>query len=131
MDDSVLSELRAAVHGLLYLSEGDEPFEVFSWDRSATGLTPDFVRHEGGHDAAACVKEMPVDKFFSELTEVHDGTTEEAADIAKYRILRQAVERLLSDVRVFRVGEVRVAIYVIGRSPDGRWCGVRTFATET
>ena len=66
---------------------------------------------------------MPVASFFGEL----DGT--ENAD--QFRRLRGTLEERLSDVRVFRVGERRVEVYLMGRNPAGGWVGLHTVSVET
>ena len=45
--------------------------------------------------------------------------------------LRRAIERNLTDVRVFRVGERRVDVYVVGRTRGGEWVGLHTTSVET
>jgi hypothetical protein len=34
-------------------------------------------------------------------------------------------------VMAYRVGTVNVAVYVVGRSPEGHWLGVSTRVVET
>ena len=37
----------------------------------------------------------------------------------------------LSDVKVFKVGEVRMTVYVVGTTADGNRAGVKTVVVET
>ena len=37
----------------------------------------------------------------------------------------------LADLKVFRVGRTRVAVYLVGKTKDGAWAGVRTTSVET
>ena len=37
----------------------------------------------------------------------------------------------LGDLKVFKVGEVNVDVYIVGKTGSGKWAGVRTAAVET
>ncbi|MDB5296639.1 MAG: nuiA [Phycisphaerales bacterium] len=115
-----LQPLREAGDGLLYPSESDALFEVFRWPAKAGMSAREAVaaRTEGEP-----VDEQTIDAFFAPLADTDDA--------ARFARLRQAVERSLTDPTVIRVGEVRVAIYLIGRAPSGEWAGLRTEAVET
>ena len=45
--------------------------------------------------------------------------------------LQQAVDQRLSGLRVFRIGEVNIDVYVVGRTADGQWAGLKTHSVET
>ena len=49
----------------------------------------------------------------------------------KFRDLQQTLQDTLSDVKVFRVGETNLDIYVVGKTPEGEWAGLKTEAVET
>jgi hypothetical protein len=70
--------------------------------------------------------------FFADLTKEQDWHgDEEKTAVARYRNLLSVIRDRLSDAKVFRIGEVEVAIYVVGRDRDGGWVGVKTTAVET
>ena len=45
--------------------------------------------------------------------------------------LAKVIEENLSDVRVFKVGEVNIDVYIVGRTKQGDWVGLHTKAVET
>jgi hypothetical protein len=120
---TALAAVRQAAAGLRYPSESDEPVEPFQWPAAT------------GESAAAAVAAheppgTPLDEkaaagFFAEL----EGT--DAA--AGFGRLRLALEAAVTGLTVIRAGEVRVAVYVVGRlgGPGGDWAGVRTVSVET
>ena len=119
MEDT-LSQLQLAVDGLLYPSESDEPFEVFTWPA-----------REGSSQAAVAarvssnaISEQTVEAFFGELVDDDQA--------ARFSALRKVLEFNLSDLGVFRVTRgSEVDIFVVGRAGDGAWAGVKTLSVET
>ena len=122
MADDLLSSLRAAAEGLYYPSESDAPFEPFRWPAAAGWTARAAVAaHE---DEGARIEEVSADASF--------GPLESGEDADRYRQLRRTLERAVRDLTVIRAGEVRVAIYLIGRTRRGDgWVGLRTTSIET
>jgi hypothetical protein len=53
-------------------------------------------------------------------------------DKAKFQKLRQAIEQQLSGVKVYKVGdESERVMYIVGKTKDGRWAGLKTTVVET
>jgi hypothetical protein len=127
MATDVLITLKQAAGDLEYPSESDAPFEPFRW--------PATPSHSPGaaasaHDAVASharkgatVVEVSVDDFFTPLAETDDAE--------RFAQLRKTLESTLGGLKVFRVGEVKVAIYLIGQTRVGEWAGLRTMSVET
>jgi hypothetical protein len=114
-----LDALRKASMGLLYPSETDAPFDVFSWPEAHSAK--DALAVQG--KAKGKVEEITLDKFFAELADSDDA--------AKFAKLKQAITATLSEVTVFRVGAVKVDIYIIGRTESGVVGGLHTRSVET
>jgi hypothetical protein len=123
MENVVLAVLRQASQGILYQSETDAPFEPFTWGKAAGQLTPQRAAQLAGAPAGAPVEEEPLSDFFKYLTEGEDGE--------KYRKLQSVVAAQLGGARVFRLGNVNIDIYIVGRTKDGEWAGLKTQAVET
>lgn len=124
MSDNVKSALQTAIKGLQYMSESDEPFKVVDWPATGDQLTvPDLLRLSG-NDADTPVEERPLDKFFD------DAVSQQEDDAAAFQNLRTAIAQHVSNAKLYRVGEVRFGIYIVGSVGD-RWVGVKTRAVET
>lgn len=128
---SLLSELRAATKGLLFLSESDAPLKPFVWkgttiDSAAALLT--YLKK----DVTTPVQEVTLEKFFAPMSTPQDWDDDEAkADRARFQAL-VAQLAALTDTRVFRLGSgPEITVYVIGKTPDGSTAGVSTILTET
>src|SRR5262249_36222227 len=113
-------------------SETDAPWEAFAWPAAQGEPTAAGVLKLGRHKGKAPVAEQSVEELFAPLVQEQDWYgPEEKAEAAKYRALREAVQRLLVNPRVFRVGRRKVTVYVVGQAPEGGWAGLKTIAVET
>jgi hypothetical protein len=133
MEQNLEQILTEAAKDLLYPSESDYPFEYFEWDLSeGNPLTDALVRKYTSRGSDAPVKEVSFADFFGRLTEVRDWYgEEEKATVERFAVLRDRLSQLLADLRVFRVGTVEIDVYIVGKSPSGKWVGLRTKSVET
>lgn len=132
MSTQVTETLEASVEGLLYTTETDEPFEVIHWPGDGKPLDAGRLLELTSNAPDTPVSITSLDDFFKDLTtEQQWYGDQERATMQRYRDLENVIRRQLTDVRVFRVGEVEVSIYVVGVTPQGDWAGVKTSATET
>jgi hypothetical protein len=119
-DEHIANELRDAVAGLLYPSESDEPFDPFVWKPTET----DALSQIGAQGRkTAPVMETSLDDFFAELIAGEQGQS--------FARLRQVLLSRLTGLRVLRIGDIEVAVYLIGKTKSGTWAGLRTVSVET
>jgi hypothetical protein len=127
-----LAALQQAAAGLTYQSETDAPWTAFAWPDAAGAPTAEEVRRRGKQKPAAPIEEQSLEALFAPLVLLQDWFgDEEKSTAAKYQALLDAVKRLLSSPKVYRIGERKLAIYVIGQAKEGGWAGVKTTAVET
>ncbi len=124
----VIDRLTQATVDLLWSSESDYPFELVTWisgtELSADGLFGDLD--------APVIESMTLTDLFEPVLTVEDWyEAAELAQVDRYRDLLAAIEASLADVEVFRVGEVEVAIYIVGRTSAGDLVGLKTYVVET
>ena len=78
------------------------------------------------------VENVGLGEFFHDLIqdqEWHDADGKKTVE--KYRNLLTVLKEHLTDVKVFKVGEVEIDIYIVGQTATGDWAGVMTTAVET
>lgn len=130
--ETLQQKLQTAMDGLLYPSESDEPFEYVCWP-AAGKTTPNTQSLLNLLDLTldTPVRTQSIDDFFAELTEAQDWWGEqEQADACKYRALRQILTEQLQSPMIFRVGEVEIDVYLVGRF-KADLVGLRTRSVET
>lgn len=116
--------LRTATAGLVYISEVDAPFTVFECDSDEN------ILHDIENKTE--IEEVDFGRFFERLTRRRDWHGErETMRAKKFLDLRKLIEESLTDLKIYRIGRVRVRILIFGRSPSGRFIGLETNAIET
>jgi hypothetical protein len=131
--------LERAADGLVYSSEGDNPFEYVAAD------APGGARSESAEELAAIlagreegdrVEERSLDDFFKRHIETSDPYDSRAQAIRpRYEALQELLRSSLSGVRVIRLTRAAnravVRCFVVGRDRAGRIVGLATSAIET
>jgi len=126
-----MKALEGASKGLLYQSESDEPFTVFQWKADGE-LTADKVLKRARKGTKTPAEEMSLQDFFKDLTAEQDWHgEEEKAAVEQYQKLREVIEKNLSDVKVVKVGQRKVSVFIVGKTDEGDWAGLKTTAVET
>jgi hypothetical protein len=114
--------LKKASKGLLMPSESDAPFEPFQWDNSGD-LTADRLRQLAHAPKGSSVEEDSLDEILGQVP---------SEDQAKFQKLGQVIQEQLSGVKVYRVGdEPEKAVFILGKTKEGKWAGLKTTVVET
>jgi hypothetical protein len=113
----------------MWSSESDYPFEIVTWSQG-TELTPTALF--GKLPATDQVTTLTMPDLFEPVLTVEDWyEADELALVDRYTHLLHTIESQLSDVQVFRIGEVEIAIYIVGKTPAGDLVGLKTYTVET
>ena len=73
-----------------------------------------------------------IDEFFARHTTTSDPYDSESQHIRpRYEELVRVLSRYLRDVKVYRIGRIEIACYVVGLDGDGNLAGLKTVAIET
>ena len=129
-DLELIDQLSQASEGLLWQSESDYPFKTIyieNVDDIEEKLLE--VTNSIGHTMLQ-VKEL--DSFFKRVTEEKDWyNDEEMAECKRYQELVKLLKTHLRDIKVYRVGEVEVSCYILGKTESGAIAGLSTISVET
>src|SRR5947207_11383433 len=118
MSEEIITALRDATEGLLYMSESDESFEIIDWRGGDRCLDEPNMVELSGHQPGTPIETVPLDTFFANLITDRDWHGEqEKADVQRYRNLLKVIKQNLLDASAFRIGEIEVDIFIIGRTP--------------
>jgi hypothetical protein len=124
--------LESAAAGLTYPSETDAPWKAFAWPDAAGMPTGQEVRRRDPHKKAGRIDEQSLDALFAPLIQDQSWYGEvENAGAAKNRAFLDVVRRLLTNPTVYRIGERKVTIYIVGQAHEGGWAGLKTTSVET
>jgi hypothetical protein len=130
-DEQLSEELERLIAGLLFMSEADYPFETLFWKKDIE-VTDEYLRLRAGARPDAQVKAESVDKFFRAAVSEPDWKSEAQLSIAKrYQSLIAWLKENLHHPLAYRVGEIDIKVYILGRSASGNWLGISTRVIET
>lgn len=128
---SLSDKLKSLTDGLSYQSESDYAVEPYT--RAADEGAPsaaEFAKGREGDDAA--VRELDIDSFFGNYTQEQDWWgDDERATAKKFQALVAFLKENLTDIKVYRVGDVEADVYIVGKTASGNYAGVKTKIVET
>ncbi len=125
------TQLKKTMRGLQYPSETDARLQVFVW-REEAPFTPEALLASAGLDPATPVETTDLETFMQPVTTPHDwdGPVEQKQE-RRFTALRTLLEANLSDIKVYRVGKINIDVYVVGKTTDGTYAGIKTEVVET
>jgi hypothetical protein len=130
-DEQLIEELERAAAGLMFMSESEYPFETVYW-KGLPEVSAQHLRGLSGLGEDAPVATLSIDEFFGTATSDEAWRAEEGRLAARrYRELVAALKENLKEMKVYRVGEVNIPVYIVGRAESGNWLGVSTRVVET
>ncbi|MBA2733829.1 MAG: nuclease A inhibitor family protein [Acidobacteria bacterium] len=130
-DEQIVEDLERATAGLFIMSESDYPFQVIRWE-GLNEITPQFLREVTGQNDDAPVTVQSVAGFFGNRMAVQKLTGErDRVELKGYEALLRILNDNLDDLKVYRIGEINIPVFILGRSKTGNWLGLSTRVVET
>lgn len=128
--DRFQRELSAACRPLTFISETDAEVIPFMAEKPASESLGSYLAALNIDSSE--IEERDFDKFFERLTAEKDwhGPAEKKCTM-QFVKLRDVLKKNLDDLRVIKVGRIRLDIYIAGKDEKGRLAGVKTKAIET
>jgi hypothetical protein len=116
---------------LYYISETDAEILPFT-GQSAASVTKDEVLRQTGRLPGEKIEERDFDQIFERLTKIQDWFGDEETETAeKFAVLRDLLSENLTDLKVFKIGEIELDIFFVGLDEQRRLIGIKTKAVET
>ena len=130
---SLKEQINLLTADLLYPSESDEKIIYFEMELSTEGnLSLANFRMFNGIPPEVTIQEIDFEKFFDPLTKLEDwfGNDEKkwAEDSLK---LKQLLSEKLKEIKILKVGEVQIDVYLFGKAEECKWIGLKTKVIET
>jgi hypothetical protein len=124
--EKLLAEIEKSTDGLTYISETDAKVEAIFVDRDNAEKFLDSITNDDKSD--------PLDQssFFDRITTNKEWFgPDETLRAKRFSLLDEILRANLHDLKLIRVGRVRIEIYVVGFDADGNLAGIKTKAVET
>ena len=134
-----LDRLQTLVADLWYPSETDAPVTVVVWpsppsDGPPEGQAADPARTVPQELAAAGtpITQHPAERFFQPILGQPFWHSPQGEHLAqRYQPLQDFLQATLSNLHTYRIGQVEITLYLVGRHPSGHYLGVTTNTVET
>ena len=117
---NLLAGIQDHSDSLIYISEEDWDVNAFVIGRNVTILNAQTFKQSNPKVLYETVEDFPVNDFWSRLEQQN----------CRWTRLRNYLEANLTQIHIFKVGDVRRDVYIVGLF-DGHIVGVRMFAVET
>jgi hypothetical protein len=125
------SRLKEKTKGLIYISETDADIQPFIGETTER-VSADSLLSQIGAESDGRIEEREFTDFFGRLTTMQDWFDDERREMTEqFTELEKLLTENLKDLKVFKVGEIEIDIYVVGLDKENRLAGVRTQAVET
>jgi len=125
------SRIEKACEGLTYMSETDSDVTPVSGKKVSSSSRKEILSAIGVA-ANAHIEIVNANDFFARLTSHKEWFTEQQKKNAdRFGALKNILDEELDDLKVYRVGKIQIAIYVLGIDKDKNVAGVKMNAIET
>lgn len=125
-----IETLKQAADGLLVMSESDYPIEISRWEKAS--LTVEELLQSQGISLEEPIETVELEAFFHPMTaewEWRQG--EELATARRFQDLVKLIRDRLTDVAVYRVGQIAIDVLIVGRASEAEWVILATKVVET
>jgi hypothetical protein len=127
---SLSEKLALAVTDLVWPSESDYPFEVIDWQIES--IDPVILLKQIDRPEDTLVEVVELETFFANATQEQDWYDEsELETVKRYRYLLEILRTNLQEVAVYRVGEIEIEVYILGKTSSNAIAGLKTKMIET
>ena len=128
--DTLLLALDDACRGLIFISETDADLQPFVAGEVISRSLAAYLDALNIDDQP--IEEVSFDSLFARLTAKREWHRElDKKRVRQFSKLQKVLENDLDDLRIIRVGRIRLDIYIVGVDSRGRLAGVKTKAIET
>ncbi|WP_439883072.1 nuclease A inhibitor family protein [Pontibacter sp. MBLB2868] len=130
--DKIKQQLMEASEGLQMLSETDATFEFYYHEKPEEPFDEETVVEWDGKPGGTKVQVLSVDDFLHRMKNPHpnaDQVQKQNAD--KFKKLEAKLKELLQDVKAYKISDTAMPVYLIGRTEDGDYAGLKTLVVET
>jgi hypothetical protein len=126
-----LETLTKAVEGLTFPSETDAPFTPFFWEEASDSAPTKEIVAAHSNKEAGDITSKSLAALFKPLVQEEEWHNEaEKAEVRRYAELQETLKATLKQIKVFRIGEVEIDVYIVGTTSGG-YAGLQTKAVET
>ncbi len=130
IDRELIDKLRRATVDLYWISESDGSWQVFLWEEEK--ISPEQILNKLGFEPDTSIEIWDLDRLFVNATKIQDWhELEDEIEVRRYQKLEKFLKANLSDIKVYRIEEIEIDLYIVGKTESGKLAGLHTKIVET
>jgi hypothetical protein len=130
-DRELIKQLELATNDLLWFSEAEYPIQVVYW-HDANNFTQDTLLQQYQYPPDTKITMQELHTFFATATKQETWHNEaEQAQVARYQALVNLMAENLKDIKVYLLGDVEIAAYILGTTEHLAIAGLTTKIVAT
>ncbi len=131
-EEIILEDLiLATIDGLFYVSETDAPFTIFKGEKTEE-FDGSFFKKSQKISSTKPTEEVDFEMFFEKLIIEKDWFGEkERKRMKRFIDLKNLLKENLKNLKVFRLGKIKIDIFIVGLDEENKIFGIKTNAVET
>jgi hypothetical protein len=119
------------VEDLYIMSETDARMTPFEW-KNVKNLSEILLRKKAKATDSVPLEEWSVEDFFRNHVTPQDWHgEEEKASVTRFNALVSDIQQSLLHPTVYKIGEVKKEVFVVGQLPNGNFAGLKTIVVES
>ncbi len=130
-DRELIEQLELITTDLLWLSEAEYPMQVVYW-QDANNFTQDTLLQQHNYPPDTKIATKEFDAFFAVATKSETWHNEaEQAQVERYQALVNLLAENLTNIKVYLLGEIEIAAYILGTTQHQAIAGITTQIVAT
>jgi hypothetical protein len=131
LDRELIKQLELATNDLLWFSEAEYPIQVVYW-HDAANFTQDTLLQQYHYPPDTKIAMQEFAAFFAIATKQETWHNQaEQAQVARYRALVKLMAENLKDIKVYLLGDIEIAAYILGTTEHQAIAGLATQIVAT
>lgn len=129
--EQLQQELMSVADRVLLKSEIEAPFEFSYYSlRPGEQFTPETVVEWAGKPAGMTVETKELDAFIDEMKGIVPDVRTADNQPKLYQQLTDKLHELLQDVQVYCITQVGTEVFILGKTGNGDYAGLKTMVIE-
>lgn len=126
-----ISKFENLVDGLFVMSETDAPLKPFVWKKVAM-IDDSLLRKKAKKDGESMIETLSIEDFFRNMVTPQDWHSEqEKTDVLKFQLVLENISSTLSEPKVYKIGDAKKEVFLVGKTKEGEYAGLKTYVVET
>ncbi|MFZ4545050.1 MAG: nuclease A inhibitor family protein [Saprospiraceae bacterium] len=129
--DDYIEKFTELVKDLWVMSETDAEMTPLVW-KNISRLTDSILQKKANTGKGTAIEKWTAEEFFKNKMKAQDWhSPEEAKTAIRFSALLDALHESLTELAVYKIGDARKVVFIVGKLTDRTYAGLSTYVVET